>query len=44
MTFVILCDFDGTIVDIDTAEYLLEKFARGNWQQYDVQLEKGRSL
>ncbi len=41
MSLVILCDFDGTIVDIDTAEYLLEKFAQGNWQQYDVQLEKG---
>jgi 2,3-diketo-5-methylthio-1-phosphopentane phosphatase len=41
MTFVILCDFDGTIVDIDTAEYLLEKFGQGNWQQYDMQLEQG---
>lgn len=41
MSLVILCDFDGTIVDIDTAEFLLEKFAKGNWQQYDMQLEHG---
>ena len=41
MNLAILCDFDGTIVDIDTAEFILEKFVEDNWQQFDVELEKG---
>jgi len=41
LTFVVLCDFDGTIVDIDTCIHLLEKFAGEDWRIYDEQFEKG---
>ncbi|MFX1533542.1 MAG: HAD-IB family phosphatase [Promethearchaeota archaeon] len=41
MPLAILCDFDGTIVNIDTAEFLLEKFTKENWRLYDKQLERG---
>lgn len=41
MNLVVLCDFDGTVVNIDTAEFILEKFANQNWKQFDVQLKKG---
>lgn len=41
MKKIILCDFDGTIVTHDTAEYILEKFTTENWQKYDELLEKG---
>lgn len=41
MTFAVLCDFDGTIVDIDTCVYILEKFAGEDWRIYDKQFEKG---
>ena len=41
MKFVVLCDFDGTIAMIDTAEFVLHKFAHGDWQIYDKYLEKG---
>lgn len=35
-----LCDFDGTIVDIDTCVYLLNQFAEEDWRRYDKQLER----
>ena len=38
---IILCDFDGTIVTHDTAEYILENFTKENWKIYDEMLEKG---
>ena len=38
---VVLCDFDGTITTIDTAEWVLARFARGDWRQFDRQFEKG---
>jgi 2-hydroxy-3-keto-5-methylthiopentenyl-1-phosphate phosphatase len=41
MSFVVLCDFDGTIVTIDTAEYVLDKFVKEDWRAIDVQLERG---
>jgi len=41
MSVVILSDFDGTIVDIDTGEYVLRQFARGDWMTPDAQLERG---
>ena len=41
MEFVVLCDFDGTIATIDTAELVLHKFAHGDWQIYDKYLENG---
>jgi len=39
--YVVLCDFDGTIVDIDTAVFVLERFADPVWRVYDEQYEKG---
>lgn len=41
MSFAVLCDFDGTIVTIDTAEYVLDKFVKEDWRTIDVQLERG---
>ncbi len=41
MKKVILCDFDGTITEIDTAEYVLKKFAQGDWESIDRQFERG---
>lgn len=38
----ILCDFDGTITLIDTAEYLLDKFADGDWRGVEHLLEEGK--
>ena len=35
-----LCDFDGTLVDIDTCVYLLNQFAEEDWRRYDKQLER----
>ena len=37
----ILCDFDGTITLIDTAEYILDKFAEGDWRGVEHLLERG---
>jgi 2,3-diketo-5-methylthio-1-phosphopentane phosphatase len=37
-----LCDFDGTISLIDTAEYLLDRFANGDWRGVDRLLEQGK--
>ncbi len=37
----VLCDFDGTVTLTDTFEYLLKKYAQGNWQQYDEQYDRG---
>lgn len=36
----VISDFDGTIVNIDTAEYLLERFAKGDWRKYDDLFER----
>jgi 2,3-diketo-5-methylthio-1-phosphopentane phosphatase len=38
----VLCDFDGTIAKIDTAEFALQRFANGNWKRYDDQLDEGK--
>jgi len=37
----VVSDFDGTIVNIDTAEYLLERFTDGDWRKYDDLFERG---
>jgi 2-hydroxy-3-keto-5-methylthiopentenyl-1-phosphate phosphatase len=37
---VVLCDFDGTIVAIDTAEYALRKFAVGDWKSVEERFER----
>ena len=41
MNLVLLCDFDGTITTIDTAEWVLTRFAQGDWRVFDRQFEKG---
>jgi len=38
---VLLCDFDGTIVNIDTAEFALDRFADHSWRLIDEQFERG---
>ncbi len=39
MGSVVLSDFDGTIVSIDTAEFVLAKFAQGDWKLVEEQFE-----
>lgn len=41
MNLVVLCDFDGTIVDIDTVEFTLNMFAIGDWRIYDKKFLDG---
>lgn len=41
MECVVLTDFDGTIVTIDTAEFVLDKFSDKDWRMIDEELEKG---
>jgi 2-hydroxy-3-keto-5-methylthiopentenyl-1-phosphate phosphatase len=41
MNLVVLCDFDGTITTVDTAEWVLARFAQGDWRLFDRQFEKG---
>jgi len=42
MNLAVLCDFDGTIITIDTAEHVLAKFAQGDWQFFDKQYQQGQ--
>ena len=37
---VVLCDFDGTIVNIDTAQRVLELFADPSWRRIEKEFEK----
>jgi 2-hydroxy-3-keto-5-methylthiopentenyl-1-phosphate phosphatase len=39
---VVLCDFDGTITSFDTADYVLRRFADGDWEQFDQLLGEGK--
>jgi len=41
MQLVVLSDFDGTIVDIEMSDFILSKFAEGDWKTFDEQLERG---
>ncbi len=41
MECVVVSDFDGTMVTIDTAEFLLDHFADRKWRVIDEQLERG---
>lgn len=41
MKIALLSDFDGTIVTIDTAEFLLNKFAKGDWRSFETIYEQG---
>jgi len=38
---VLLCDFDGTIVTIDTCEFLLDTFVKEDWRAFNTFLERG---
>ena len=38
---VVLCDFDGTITEVDTAEFVLYRFAQGDWKAIEELFEKG---
>lgn len=40
--YAMLFDFDGTITEIDTAEYILGKFAEGDWHEPDRLLDLGK--
>ena len=42
MGLIILCDFDGTITELDTLEYLLGKFAVEDWKGVESEYELGR--
>ena len=41
MNLAVLCDFDGTITTVDTAEWVLGKYAQGDWRLFDRQFEDG---
>jgi len=41
MRLVVLSDFDGTIVDVEMSDFILSKFAEGDWKIFDEQLERG---
>jgi 2-hydroxy-3-keto-5-methylthiopentenyl-1-phosphate phosphatase len=41
MNLAVLCDFDGTITLTDTYEYILKKYAQGDWRSFDDQYERG---
>jgi 2-hydroxy-3-keto-5-methylthiopentenyl-1-phosphate phosphatase len=38
---VVLCDFDGTITLQDTAEWILNKHAKGDWKELDDRYMRG---
>ena len=40
--YAMLFDFDGTITEIDTAEYILDKFTEGDWREPDRLLDQGK--
>ena len=42
MKRVLLCDFDGTIVTIDTCEFLLDTFVKEDWRAFNAILETGK--
>jgi 2-hydroxy-3-keto-5-methylthiopentenyl-1-phosphate phosphatase len=39
---VVLCDFDGTITVQDTAEWILDKYAEGDWRALDDDYVQGK--
>ena len=41
MDFAVLCDFDGTISEKDTAVIVFNKFINGNWRIFNEQLDRG---
>ena len=41
MDFVVLCDFDGTIAEIDTAVIVFNKFINEDWRIFNERLDRG---
>jgi 2-hydroxy-3-keto-5-methylthiopentenyl-1-phosphate phosphatase len=41
VNLVVLCDFDGTVTTIDTAEFVLARFAGGDFRTFDRLFERG---
>jgi 2,3-diketo-5-methylthio-1-phosphopentane phosphatase len=41
MDYAVLSDFDGTIIEIDTAVIVFNKFINGNWRIFNEQLDRG---
>ena len=41
MGLVVLCDFDGTIAEIDTAMIVFKRFIDGNWKIFNERLDRG---
>ncbi len=41
VSLAVLSDFDGTITLTDTYEYILKKYAQGDWRRFDGQYERG---
>lgn len=41
LNLVVMCDFDGTVLRIDTCEFVLDRFAEKDWRIFDRQLERG---
>jgi 2-hydroxy-3-keto-5-methylthiopentenyl-1-phosphate phosphatase len=42
MDLAVLCDFDGTIANIDTAVFVLDRFGQGDWRALNKQYELGQ--
>ena len=42
MELAVLCDFDGTIAEIDTAVLILDKFNPRGWRALDKRYERGQ--
>jgi len=41
MDLAVLCDFDGTIAEIDTAVIVFNRFINGNWRIFNERLDRG---
>lgn len=41
MATVVMCDFDGTIVDVDTCVLILDKFGDPDWRKIDEKYARG---
>ena len=42
MKLAVQCDFDGTVIEVETSIILLEEFAEGNWKEIDDAFYAGR--
>ncbi len=42
MRSILICDFDDTIVKVDTGKLILDRFAEKGWRRYEDLYEQGR--